>query len=118
MNTASITPLYSDPSSAANQFTREAQGPDAAKHAAREFEAIFLRQMLKDALSPMLHKTEENSSLSGDVYRDMCSDVLAREASSGPGLGMASMLISHLDKNAGAPATTAPSISKKASSHE
>lgn len=91
-----LAPLTANPADAARTFTREAGTGHAAQAAAREFEAIFLKQIMSTALQPMLHRTPESASLAGSMYTDMSSDILARSMAEGPGIGLARMLLPHL----------------------
>jgi flagellar protein FlgJ len=65
--------------------------------AARQFEAIILRQLLTPAIEPLMShglggKSVGNGSGGGGVYGYLVTDVLANSLSQGGGLGLARML--------------------------
>lgn len=70
----------------------KSSNPDrAVKEATREFETMFSHQLLK-----VMSQTVEDSSMGGGVAGDMFNDMLymevARAASSGQGIGLATIL--------------------------
>lgn len=77
--------------------TRAAHAPPTAaekkksdlEKAGREFEAIFVRSMLKS--SPIAGK--------GDVYGDMAVDAMATSVTAGKGLGLADLIRKAVEKN-------------------
>jgi flagellar protein FlgJ len=65
--------------------------------AARQFEAIILRQLLTPAIEPLMShglggKSVGNGSGGGGVYGYLVTDVLANSLSQGGGLGLARVL--------------------------
>jgi len=65
--------------------------------AARQFEAIILRQLLAPAIDPLMSHglggdSKGNGSGGGGVYGYLVTDVLANSLSQGGGLGLARML--------------------------
>ena len=65
--------------------------------AARQFEAIILRQLLSPAIEPLMShglggNSAGNGSGGGGVYGYLVTDVLANSLSQGGGLGLARML--------------------------
>lgn len=78
-----------DPAAAAAE--RKKQGGVAAK----QFEAIILRQLLSPAIEPMMNSGlggAEGGSSGGGVYGYMLTDVLANSLSQGGGLGLSRIL--------------------------
>ncbi len=61
----------------------------ALETAGREFEAIFVRSLLKS--SPLAGK--------GDVYGDMAVDAMATSVTAGKGLGLADLIRKAVEKN-------------------
>jgi Rod binding domain-containing protein len=57
--------------------------------AGREFEAIFVRSMLKE--SPLAKK--------GDAYGDMAIDAVAKSITAGPGLGLGELIRRAIETN-------------------
>ena len=65
--------------------------------AARQFEAIILRQLLNPAIEPLMSHglggdSKANGSGGGGVYGYLVTDVLANSLSQGGGLGLARIL--------------------------
>jgi flagellar protein FlgJ len=90
-----------------------AQDPQALRHAARQFESLFTRMMLKSMREasfgdPMLGSDQQN------FYRDMFDDQFAIEMSKGRGLGLADMLVQQLTRAGLAPPTAAAAVDPKA----
>jgi len=77
-----------------------------ASVAARQFEAIILRQLLTPAIEPMMSNGlgGEGSSSGGGVYGYLVTDVLANSLSQGGGLGLSRMLEKQLTPKCNAPA--------------
>lgn len=76
---------------------------DKAKEAARQFEAVLLRQILQSAHQTGLEGlTGGEGSASKDVYFDMMNYHLADSLSRGGGLGLASALEAQLIQQASA----------------
>lgn len=74
---------------------------DKAKEAARQFEAVLLRQILQSAHKTGLEGlTDGEGSASKDVYFDMMNYHLADTISRGGGLGLASALEAQLIQQA------------------
>ncbi|MBE7538292.1 MAG: rod-binding protein [Opitutaceae bacterium] len=66
------------------------------KHAASQFEAIILRQLLAPTIEPLMSGGLGGSSAGGGgggVYGYMLTDVLADSLSKGGGLGLSQMLV-------------------------
>jgi len=71
--------------------------PQQIQAAARQFEAIILRQLLAPAIDPLMSHglggdSKGNGSGGGGVYGYLVTDVLANSLSQGGGLGLAHML--------------------------
>lgn len=109
----SISPISPLVSGAWNKVL-DATGPDSAaaaskvkpagsaasakdiKHAASQFEAIILRQLLAPTIEPLMSGGLGGSSAGGGgggVYGYMLTDVLADSLSKGGGLGLSQMLV-------------------------
>jgi len=66
--------------------------PDELREACRQFEAIFIRQIMEQSMAPLLAKPEESLGGGGDVHRYMVADVLAQQLSESGAFGIADML--------------------------
>ncbi len=97
MSPASISPLLgvADPATLQRQLQGGAQRP-AAHAAAEQFEAILLRQLLGEALKPMLGSEAGGKAPGSDVYQYLVTDVVAQSVAQGGGLGIAKMLVPQL----------------------
>jgi flagellar protein FlgJ len=87
----------------------QAQDPKALREAARQFESLFTRMMLKSMRDasfgdPMLGSDQQ------DFYQGMFDDQFAIEMSRGRGLGLADMLVQQLTRAGLAPPTAPASI--------
>lgn len=60
--------------------------------AARQFEAMLVRQMLAEARKPVIHSGMEEASASTDIYQDLVNEHLAEAITRGGGLGVARSL--------------------------
>ena len=88
----------------------KAQTPEALREAARQFESIFTRMMLKSMREASSGDPLFDSQQSG-FYRDMFDDQIAVNMSRGHGLGLADQLVQQLQRaglvNAATPSVTA-----------
>jgi Rod binding domain-containing protein len=103
----SVQPRVNASELSLEQLTRNVQvsEQDKAKEAARQFEAVLLRQILQSAHKTGLEGlTEGESSASKDVYFDMMNYHLADAISRGGGLGLGRALEAQLVRQA-TPAT-------------
>lgn len=64
--------------------------------AAREFEAMFVAQLLKQARQAARSLSERESAPGADVYEGWQDDAMARAVASGRGLGLAETLVRQL----------------------
>lgn len=76
------------------------QGQDQSQkitQAGQQFEAIFVRSFLGDALKPMIKGSMEEGGTASDIYRSMLTDILsqnmARQGVFGLGKQVASQLV-------------------------
>ncbi len=84
-----IADAQGDPNAAAAERKRQ------AATAAKQFEAIILRQLLAPAIEPMMSGGLEGKSTGGSgggVYGYMLTDTLANSLSQGGGLGLSRIL--------------------------
>jgi len=82
--------------------------PEDVKQAAKQFEAILVRQLLAPAVEPMMNGSLGGAQgAGGGVYGYMLTDVLANSISQGGGLGLAGILEKQLSSPAG-PASATP----------
>mgnify|MGYP001548577155 FL=1 len=95
MNVSAIAALsgVSQPTAAAD-LTASGRSPAKAEAAQRkqvagQFEAILVRQLLGKSVGSMLGG---DAGVSGTVYGDMMTDVLAQKLTAGGGLGLAHMI--------------------------
>jgi Rod binding domain-containing protein len=98
MSAASISPLLgvADSASVQRALMSDPKRP-ATQAAAEQFEAILVRQLLGDALKPMLGGSSEGGQAPGsDVYQYLVTDVVSQSVAQGGGLGIAKMLVAQL----------------------
>jgi Rod binding domain-containing protein len=98
MSTASISPLLgvADPTTIQRSMQSGTQRASVA-NAAQQFEAILVRQLLGDAMKPMLGTALGGAQAPGsDVYQYLVTDVVAQSVAQGGGLGIAKMLMPQL----------------------
>jgi Rod binding domain-containing protein len=74
---------------AASKGHGHAKKNDGLVEAGREFEAIFVRSMLKE--TPLAKK--------GDAYGDMAVDAVAKAITAGPGLGLGELIRRAVETN-------------------
>ncbi|MDB6091651.1 MAG: flagellar protein FlgJ [Gammaproteobacteria bacterium] len=103
------TSVYADTKGlAALKRGAQAHDPKAIREAARQFESLFTRMMLKS-----MREASPKDSLAGsdqqDFYQGMYDDQLAVELSKGRGLGLADMLVQQLTRAGLVPADMANS---------
>lgn len=98
----------------AQQQARQAAG------AAKQFEAIILRQLLAPAIEPLMSNgLGGGSNAGGGVYGYMLTDVLAGSLSQAGGLGLSKMLQQQLTPSGAAAAKAAAAYqSGKVNAHE
>jgi Rod binding domain-containing protein len=79
-------------------LTTMAEGvdPDKIAEASRQFEAIFLKQFLAQALKPLLHDTPGSQIAGAGIYEHMITDIIADNLSNSGDFGFASMLQAQL----------------------
>lgn len=108
MSPVSMSPLLAaaDPQALERAMRSPAAG-SPAEAAARQFEAALVRQLVGDALKPMLGG--ENPTPGSDVYQYLVADVVSQQVAAGGGLGIAKMLVPHLAARAAAAETEAAS---------
>jgi flagellar protein FlgJ len=77
---------------------RAARTPEAARlrRSTREFEAIFLEQMLKTARQSLPGRPLGPAGAGHDVYRDMADEQFARSLSQAGGVGLSDLLFRNL----------------------
>lgn len=74
-----------------------ANDPKAVREAARQFEGLFTRMMLKSMRSASVGDSLMDSKET-DFYRDMYDDQLSTELTKGKGIGLADMLVRQLQR--------------------
>ena len=84
----------------------KAQDPKAIREAARQFESLFTRMMLK-SMRDANFKDPNFGSDQSDFYQGMFDDQLAVQMSKGHGLGLADMLVQQLTRAGLVPPDTA-----------
>src|SRR5688572_8127932 len=74
------------------------QDASTLKEAAKQFESLFTKMMLKSMRDANRSFGEDSmfSSSQGDFYQDMFDDQIALELSKGEGLGLADVLVRQL----------------------
>lgn len=66
--------------------------PEDLQRATREFEAVFLRQFLGEALKPLLHNTPGSQSTGAHFYQYMVTDAIAGSLAEQESFGFSSLL--------------------------
>ena len=79
------------------QLMRHLSEKEQVREAAQQFESVLLRQLLKDALKPMIKGYLGGEGGGSDVYEYFMVDTLASSITKGGGLGIASVLQLQLD---------------------
>lgn len=69
--------------------------------ASRQFEAVFLKQFIGEALKPLLHETPGSQVAGAGVYQHMITDVIAENLSNSGEFGFSSMLQAQLADQVG-----------------
>lgn len=101
-----------------SQFTQlrasaRAQDPSALKAAAKQFEAMFVKQLLKSAHDAKVGDDLMGSD-QGEFYQDMFDNQIAQTMAQGRGLGIADLLVRQLQQSKmAATDTSATSAAKK-----
>jgi Rod binding domain-containing protein len=110
MSTVSLSPLLGVADPATVKQSMQARSPqEAAKAAAQQFEAILVRQLLGDAMKPVLGSTPGSEAPGSDVYQYLVTDIVAQSVAQGGGLGLAKMLMPQLMQKDPADAGEVPS---------
>jgi len=102
MSTAPVnSQFYADPQGlGALRKDVRAQGSDAVRETARQFESLFTGMLLK-SMRAATPKDSLMGSDQQDFYQDMFDQQMATHLSHGKGLGLADMLVQQLMRNAG-----------------
>lgn len=91
--------------SAISPSTPEDQQLDEAT---RQFEAVFLRQMLQQMRKPLFKSDFVSDSATSGIYQDLVNTQLADSMSQSGGLGLARQLKVQLQRQLSAPAAAEP----------
>lgn len=76
----------------------KANDPKALREAARQFESVFMRMMLKSMRDASPGDSIAGDSQQGDFYQGMFDDQLALHLSQGKGMGLADLLVQQLQR--------------------
>jgi len=99
-------PITSDPTALMRMVESEGLSESSKMEAATEqFEAVFLRKYLGEALKPVFEGYLKESGSGADIYRYMLSDSMANSMSSRGVFGVAESLRGQLTPEAGDPNT-------------
>lgn len=92
----------SDPA-ALREMMAKSKVPEAAKVAevSRQFEAVMLRQVLEQSLSPVFKGMFDQTGAAHEMYRYFQADTLADAISSGGGFGLSPILESQVANKPG-----------------
>jgi Rod binding domain-containing protein len=82
---------------------------EKVQEVSRQFEAILLRQILRDAQKTVFASDIQNDSVSGNIYQDMITNQLADSISQSGSLEFARNLEKQLSRQHTTPAPTASS---------
>lgn len=104
MELPAITPnLLADNAPLQRLVNRQSLSPESKLHeAARQFEALFVRQMLKQMREPLVRSDLMPNSVSHSIYQDIVTGQLADSISRSGALGLARQLEAQLGKMVGA----------------
>ncbi len=86
----SVPPLTSSPPGPVAQVPTPR--PDELREACKQFEGIFIRQMLEQSLTPLLAQPEGGAGGGDSIHRYMIADVLSQSLSETGMFGIADML--------------------------
>lgn len=78
------------------------------RKSAGDFESLFLAQLLK-TMQATVHKTEQSTSLGGDVMLDVATEKLAEDLSKRGGIGLRDMILKSMEHRITDPKTNVPS---------
>ncbi|MFN3599529.1 MAG: rod-binding protein [Aquificaceae bacterium] len=81
--------LFSVPSLTQQEFLKRDK-----KELALEFEAIFLKEILKEAYKPLL----KDKSFDTKIYYDMFLENIGKELAKGGGIGLASFILKSMQR--------------------
>jgi Rod binding domain-containing protein len=82
------------------QLQRKTQ-PEQVKYAAQQFESVFLRQILGDAMKPMFKGCLDEDGADNNIYRSMVVDSLADSMSKADCFGFSSLIQAQLQPTGG-----------------
>lgn len=90
--------MAANPAAQAVSAGLENKRVDPAKlaEASQQFEAVFLKQFIGQALKPVLHDTPGSQVAGAGVYQHMVTDVIADNLASSGDFGFSSMLQAQL----------------------
>jgi flagellar protein FlgJ len=96
-----ISPLQPHVKASEIPFEQLAANPNVSqeekvKEAARQFEAVLLRQILSEARKPVIKSSEDDDSNENDIYNDMINNQMADSISRSGAFGLAKSLESQL----------------------
>jgi flagellar protein FlgJ len=116
-----ISPLQPQVKPSQIPFEKLAKNPnvsdaDKVKEAAKQFEAILLRQILGEARKSVIKADDDDDSNTQGIYNDMVTTQLADSISHSGAFGLAKSLVTQLShqilpKGEGAALKTAPPVS-------
>ena len=78
-----------------------------------QFEALLVKQYLKQALKPMFKGIFDETGGASGMYRHLFTDALAESIAQGGGFGVSTMLQMHLNKKVDAETAAAAEIKTK-----
>ncbi len=96
-----MKPVSPVPASLIVQGTRESflkGGIKDLKSACKEFESLFIEQMLKQMRRSMIKSGFLDGGIQEDIYQELFDQQVARELSRGKGIGLADRLLKGLRK--------------------
>jgi len=83
-----------------DQLQRRTQA-EQVKYAAQQFESVFLRQILGDAMKPMFKGCLDEDGADNDIYRSFVVDSLADSMSESDCFGFSSLIQVQLQPSGG-----------------
>lgn len=118
MNVAPIQPRRPAAELTPEQLTRDARlsEPEKIAEACRHFEALLLRQILRDTQKAVIPSSFTDTSTAACIYRDMVTERLAESISKSGALGLARTLEAQLQRPEAAPGKLATGQEERASS--
>tara|TARA_B110000305_G_C19340910_1_gene589074 strand:- start:438 stop:779 length:342 start_codon:yes stop_codon:yes gene_type:complete len=87
-----FTSIGGDPREVSKLLTANVSDEQKVAELARQFESVFVRQFLDEALAPMIDGAIEEGKSKNDIYRSFLTDALAEKITQKTDFGFSSAL--------------------------